>query len=229
MEAKKSPKADLEKRRGLYLEIGLAVTLLIALVAFNVKSYDRSDVEIIQRTAMDEIDAEIIQTSVEEPPPPPPAEQPEVATDLTIVEDDAEIEHEVGIIDAGDNANQAVQEFTPVQVEEEEEVVEEEIFTVVENDPEFPGGMDALYKYLRENIKYPQIAKENNITGRVFVTFVVEKDGSIANPRILRDIGGGCGQEAIRVVKAMPKWTPGKQRGKPVRVQFNLPVSFNLQ
>ncbi|MCR4658914.1 MAG: energy transducer TonB [Bacteroidales bacterium] len=229
MEAKKSPKADLENRRGLYLEIGLAVTLLIALVAFNVKSYDRSDVEIIQRTAMDEIDAEIIQTSVEEPPPPPPAEEPEVATDLTIVEDDAEIKNEVGIIDMGDNANQAAQEFTPVQVEEEEEVVEEEIFTVVENDPEFPGGMEALYKYLRESIKYPQIAKENNITGRVFVTFVVEKDGSIANPRILRDIGGGCGAEAIRVVKAMPKWTPGKQRGKPVRVQFNLPVSFNLQ
>lgn len=229
MEAKKSPKADLEKQRGLYLEIGLAVTLLIALVAFNVKSYDRGDVEIIQRTAIDEIDAEIIQTSVEEPPPPPPAEEPEVATDLTIVEDDAEIKNEVGIIDMGDNANQAAQEFTPVQVEEEEEVVEEEIFTVVENDPEFPGGMDALYKYLRENIKYPQIAKENNITGRVFVTFVVEKDGSIANPRILRDIGGGCGAEAIRVVKSMPKWNPGKQRGKPVRVQFNLPVMFNLQ
>lgn len=89
--------------------------------------------------------------------------------------------------------------------------------------------MEALYKYLASNIHYPALAKENNITGKVYVTFVVEKDGSIANPRILRDIGGGCGQEAIRVVKSMPKWKPGKQRGKAVRVQFNLPVSFNLQ
>ena len=86
-----------------------------------------------------------------------------------------------------------------------------------------------MFKYLYSNIKYPQAAKESGITGRVFLTFVVEKDGSIANARILRDIGGGCGQEALRVVKSMPKWTPGEQRGRPVRVQFNLPVSFELQ
>ena len=120
-------------------------------------------------------------------------------------------------------------EITQVKVEEEEEVAEEPIFTVVESEPEFPGGMEALYKYLAQNIKYPQLARENGITGKVYVTFVVEKDGSIANPRILRDIGGGCGAEAIRVVKAMPKWSPGKQRGKAVRVQFNLPVNFNLK
>ena len=114
-------------------------------------------------------------------------------------------------------------------VEEEEEEEEQQIFTVVENDPEFPGGMEALYKYLAQNIKYPQLARDNNITGRVYVTFVVERDGSITGCRVLRDIGGGCGQEAIRVVKAMPKWHPGKQRGKAVRVQFNLPVNFNLQ
>ena len=86
-----------------------------------------------------------------------------------------------------------------------------------------------MFEYLYSNIKYPQVAKENNITGKVFLTFVVEKDGSIAGAKILRDIGGGCGQEALRVVKSMPKWSPGKQRGKPVRVQFNLPVVFDLQ
>ena len=86
-----------------------------------------------------------------------------------------------------------------------------------------------MYEYLYANIKYPQVAKENNITGRVYLTFVVEKDGSIANPKILRDIGGGCGNEALRVIKSMPKWSPGKQRGKAVRVQFNLPVVFDLQ
>ena len=99
---------------------------------------------------------------------------------------------------------------------------------VVEDDPEFPGGMEALYKFLQDNVQYPQLALENGIEGRVYVTFVVEEDGSITNPRLLRDIGGGCGQEALRVVKMMPKWKPGKQSGKPVRVQFNLPVNFVL-
>jgi protein TonB len=99
----------------------------------------------------------------------------------------------------------------------------------VEQQPSFPGGEAELYKYLANNIQYPDVAKNNNITGRVYLTFVVEKDGTIANAKILRDIGGGCGAEALRVVNSMPKWTPGKQRGQAVRVQFNLPVSFDLQ
>lgn len=227
MEVKKNPQADLENKKGLYLEIGLVVILAISLFVLNFKSYDNEKVEISQRTAMDEIDETIIQTAEDTPPPPPP-ETPEVTTELTIVEDDAVIENELGIVDMSEK-NAVNEEVVQVVVEEEVEEVEEEIFTVVENDPEYPGGMEALYKYLASNIKYPALAKENNITGKVYVTFVVEKDGSIANPRILRDIGGGCGQEAIRVVKSMPKWKPGKQRGEAVRVQFNLPVSFNLQ
>ena len=103
------------------------------------------------------------------------------------------------------------------------------VCVLVENDPSFPGGMEAMYKFLAENIKYPQEAKDKNITGKVYVTFVVEADGSISNPRLLRDIGGGCGQEAIRVVKLMPRWNPGKEKGQPVRVQFNLPISFSLR
>ena len=227
MEVKKSPKADLENKKGLYLEIGLVVILALSIFALNFKNYDNDKVEISQRTVLDEMEETVIQTAEDTPPPPPP-ETPEVTTELTIVEDDAVIENELGIVDMSEK-NAVNEEVVQVVVEEEVEEVEEEIFTVVENDPEFPGGMEALYKYLQTSIKYPTIAKENNITGRVYVTFVVEKDGSIANPRILRDIGGGCGQEAIRVVKAMPKWKPGKQRGKAVRVQFNLPVSFNLQ
>lgn len=227
MEAKKSPRADLENKKGMYLEIGLIVILVASLVAFNLKSYDIQQTEVVQREAVDELEDLLIQTK-EDTPPPPPEQQPEVVvTDINVVENTAEVEdiH----VDASDDANKAQEEFVPVEVPQEETVVEEEIFTVVENEPEFPGGMEALYKYLGESIKYPPVAKENNITGKVYVTFVVEKDGSIANPRVLRDIGGGCGQEAIRVVKAMPKWKPGKQRGKAVRVQFNLPVSFNLQ
>ena len=228
MELKKNPKADLEKRRGLYLEIGLVVILAAALIAFNVKSYDKDDAKGFEREVIEEVEEQIIQTDIQEPPPPPPPETPEVTTVIEVVSDDKEDIKEVSF-NAEVNDDTKNIEIVPVVIEQEEEVVEEQIFTVVENEPEFPGGMEALYKYLAQNIKYPQLARDNGITGKVYVTFVVEKDGSIANPKVLRDIGGGCGAEAIRVVKAMPKWSPGKQRGKAVRVQFNLPVSFNLK
>ncbi len=107
-------------------------------------------------------------------------------------------------------------------------VIEEEVFVVVEEEPEFPGGMEALYRYLASNINYPQAAKNERIQGKVYVSFVIEKDGSVSNIKVLRDIGGGCGEEAVRVVKQMPKWKPGRQRGKRVRTQYNLPINFNL-
>ena len=228
MEAKKSIKADLEKKKGLFLEIGLVVALVASLVAFNIKSYDQEAVEVSQRTAIDEIEDVVIQTAEELPPPPPP-ETPEITTEITIVEDDVEIENELGIIDMGDNANQAQEAFVPVAIEEDQVEEEEDIVIFVEEQPQFPGGEEALYTYLRDNIKYPQLARDNNITGKVFVQFVVEKDGSISNAKVMRDIGGGCGNEALRVVKSMPKWKPGKQQGRAVRAQFNLPVAFNLR
>ena len=118
--------------------------------------------------------------------------------------------------------------FCCTSVMAQTEVEDDAIFVVVENNPEFPGGSDSLYAYIARNIKYPETAKKEKIEGRVFVTFVIEKDGQVSNAKILRDIGGGCGEEAIRVVKSMPKWKPGTQRGNPVRFQFNLPVSFML-
>jgi protein TonB len=228
MEAKKTPRADLEKSRGLFLEIGLVVILAAALVAFNIKSYEKEIKEVSTRTADVEIETEILQTQEDETPPPPPEEPEVVATELNVVENDAEDIHEVGIINAEARADEAL-EFTRVEVKEEVEEAEEEVFLVVEEDPEFPGGLEALSKFIADNIKYPQLAKENNITGRVFVSFVVEKDGRVGQVKILRDIGGGCGNEAVRVVKLMPRWKPGKQRGKAVRTQFNLPVNFDLQ
>ncbi|MBP5341034.1 MAG: energy transducer TonB [Bacteroidales bacterium] len=228
MEPKKNPKADLENRRGLYLEIGLVVILVAALVAFNLKSYDSEEKVQFERQASEEQEEIVIQTQQEELPPPPPPEQPEVTTEFEVVEDDKEVKNEL-VVNAEVTEETKNIEITPVKIEEEEEEEEQQIFTVVENDPEFPGGMEALYKYLAQNIKYPQLARDNNITGRVYVTFVVERDGSITGCKVLRDIGGGCGAEAVRVVKSMPKWTPGKQRGKAVRVQFNLPVNFNLR
>ncbi len=104
----------------------------------------------------------------------------------------------------------------------------EEVFVVVEDEPEFPGGMEALYRYLASNINYPDEAKAEKIQGRVFVSFVIEKDGSVSNIKLLRDIGGGCGEEAVRVVAAMPRWKPGRQHGRRVRTQYNLPINFNL-
>lgn len=228
MELKKSPKADLEKKRGLFLEVGLVVILAVSLFAFNLKSYDHEEVEIVQRTAVEEIEETVIQTAEELPPPPPP-EAPQVTTDLTIVDDNTEIENEIGIIDMNDNATQAQEEFVPVVIEEEEVVEEEEIFIFVEEMPQYKEGEAAMYSFIRDNVKYPQLARENNIEGKVYVQFVVEKDGSVTNVKVMRDIGGGCGQEAMRVVKSMPKWKPGKQRGKPVRAQFTLPISFTLR
>lgn len=104
-----------------------------------------------------------------------------------------------------------------------------EVANVVEVDPEFPGGMEALYKYLAENIHYPEQAKNDQIQGRVVISFVVEKDGGISDAKVVRGIGGGCDEEALRVVNAMPKWTPGKMRGEVVRVNFHLPITFKLQ
>ncbi len=229
MEAKKTPKADLEKRRGLYLEIGLVVIMAVALAAFEWKSYDEEQVEVVQRTAIDEVEDVIIQTQQEELPPPPPPEQPEVTTELNVIEDDAESDKEMDMSTFTRQEEATNIEITPVKIEEEEEEAEDEIFQVVENDPEFPGGAEAMYKYLAQNIKYPQLARENNITGRVYLQFVVEKDGSVTNVKVMRDIGGGCGAEAVRVVKSMPKWTPGKQRGKAVRVYYQIPVNFSLR
>ncbi|MCQ2300630.1 MAG: energy transducer TonB [Bacteroidales bacterium] len=106
---------------------------------------------------------------------------------------------------------------------------EEEVFLIVEQEAEFPGGLDALSKYLSANLTYPQEARDANVEGKVIVQFVIEKNGKVSNIKVLRDIGSGCGEEAVRVIKGMPRWKPGQQRGKPVRCQFTLPVNFQLQ
>ena len=229
METKKSPKADLEKKKGLYLEIGLVVSLAIVLLAFNIKSYDQEEIEQVQtaEVLIDDLDVQI--TDPNEPPPPPP--EPEVqAPEFNVVADNVDIKEEFIPIDAGDNENSAQDNYVaPVEDEPEQTIVEETPFISVEKMPEFPGGEEALYKYLSKNLKYPDIAKEQNLQGKVFVQFIVEKDGSISNPKAVRDIGGGCGEEAVRVVRGMPKWTPGKQRTQTVRVQYTLPVVFQLE
>lgn len=230
MEAKKSEKADLEKKKGLHLEIGLVTILALVLVAFNLRSTDKKDSGFAQQMVSTEMEEEIIQTQQEEdiPEPEPEQPEPEVTTELEVVDDDADINNELGIVDAGDNANKQQEEVVITDVGGEETVEEEEIFVFVEEYPSFPGGEEALYKYLGESIQYPDVARDNNITGTVIIRFVVEKDGSISKAAVAREIGGGCGKEALRVVNAMPKWKPGKQSGKAVRTEFTLPVQFQL-
>lgn len=225
MEAKKSPKANLEDKRVYFLQIGLIIALAVVLFAFEWKSYDRSGSSLGQRM-IDDTPEEIIPITKQEIKPPPPKPPPQT-TILKIVEDDVEIDEDIEI-DAEADAFTEMQEYVPFEVDEEE-VQEMEIFTVVEDAPSFPGGDEARIRYLQNNIKYPQMARESGIQGTVYVTFVVEPNGSVTNVKILRGIGGGCDEEAIRVIQNMPKWIPGKQRGKPVRVQFNMPIKFTLQ
>jgi periplasmic protein TonB len=223
MEAKKTPKADLESKKRIFLQIGIAIALVGVLLAFEWRQYERPEFD-LGTLEMDFIEEEEIPiTRQEQPPPPPP---PEPSQELVIVDDDVEIDEEF-TIDVEANVFTEVQEFTPIRVEEEE-IAEDVIFTVVEDQPSFPGGEEARIRYLQENLRYPQMAREAGIQGTVFVTFVVERDGSVTDVRVIRGIGGGCDEEAIRVVRNMPRWQPGRQRGQPVRVQFNMPIRFVL-
>ena len=200
------------------------LALLFVFGAFEYKSYDKQTIDLSAR-AVDDTPEEIIPITEQKvkPPPPPPPKQ---VTQIKIVDDDVEVDEDIDIdVDADDDTE--MEEYIPP--EEDEEIVETEIFTVVESMPEFPGGMGELMKFLAKNIKYPPLAKESGIQGRVFINFVVEPTGAISNVKILRGIGGGCDEEAVRVVESMPKWKPGKQRGKNVRVSYNLPVKFTLQ
>ena len=222
---KKTRKADLESKKTLFIEIGLVIAIGVTLLAFEWKTYEKTELELITR-AVEDIQEEMVQITQHVKPPPPPKPPPQT-TIINIVEDDVEIEDEIEI-DVEADEETVVEEYIPVEIAEDEEDEEAPIFTVVESMPSFPGGDEARIKYLQQNLKYPQMARESGIQGRVFVTFVVEKNGMITDVKILRGIGGGCDEEAVRVIQNMPKWKAGKQRGKPVRVQFNMPILFKL-
>jgi periplasmic protein TonB len=180
-------------------------------------------------------------------PPPPPPEPPKPKIDQVkfpppVVKPDNEVKEqpptvkELEVADPGQktqkgdpNADIVINE--PVGNGDAKQVTEDDnkIFNAVETEPAYPGGMAKFYEYLGKNIHYPAVAKENNVQGKVFVTFVVEKDGSLTDIKVLRGIGSGCDEEAVRVLKASRKWTPGIQNGRQVRVQYNVPISFTLQ
>ncbi len=227
MEVKKSPKADLEGKKTQWLLIGYVVVLAFIFVAFEWTERDIKH-DTSQAVAQIEYEEEMIPiTQQEEKPAPPPVEVPKQAEILKIVDDQADVE-ETAIASTEDTGQKVEVKYVPVQVVEEEPE-EQTIFEVVENMPDFPGGQAALMQYLAKNIKYPTIAQENGTQGRVIVQFVVNKDGSIVDAKVVRSVDPYLDKEALRVINTMPKWKPGMQRGKPVRVKFTVPVMFRLQ
>ncbi|KAB1063395.1 energy transducer TonB [Salibacter halophilus] len=222
MELKKNPEVDINKKRNLFFFVGFVFALGMVLVAFEWKIFEETKTQLGQLDIQME-EEEMIPITQRKPPPPPPPPKQQI---LEIVEDDEEIEEELEIESTEIDENTEI-EF--VETPEEEVVEEPEIFQVVEDPPQFPGGEEELFKYLGKSIQYPPMAKDAGVSGVVYVTFVVNEDGSISDVEVLRGIGAGCDKEAIRVVENMPKWKPGKQRGKSVKVQFNLPIRFTLR
>jgi len=223
MELKKAPKADLDRNKSMFTLIGLAVTLGILVMAFEYKSDDDniSSLGSLDDLKMEEEIIPITRQEEVKPPPPPPPVALEV---LNIVEDNTVIEEELEMQDS-----EAQEETVVETVAIEEEVVDEVLnFAVIEDKPEFPGGDAALLSFIGNNTKFPEVAKENGIQGRVFVGFVIDKEGKVTDVEILRGVDPALDKEAIRVVKSMPSWKPGKQRGKSVKVRYQVPINFKL-
>jgi len=225
MEAKKNPLADLENLRPLFFATGLVTALTMVVLAFDWHTVE--DQPTARKLAAKETDHLIEIPPTEQPPPPPPQRvQP-----LKVVEvpDEEKLTEELSItLD-----QETVAEFTPenapvIEVKAEEEETDQ-IFLVVESEAEFKGGRTALVKFVSENLKYPNQARRMGIEGKVFLSAVIEKDGSVTNVQVLKGIGAGCDEEAVRVVSKLPNWIPAKQRGRPVRSRITVPITFVMQ
>lgn len=226
MEAKKSKKADLENKRGLFLELGMVVVLAVVLIAFEwtSKPSKTNTLGQIENADLEEDIVPITRQQPEQPPPPPP---PQAVVQLNIVQNDVDLENELDIGNMEADQNLAI-DVVPFQ--QEEEAHEEEVFIIVEDMPKFEGGdVNTFRNWVQSHLKYPEVAAENGISGKVFVQFAVNSKGEVVDAKVVRGVDPALDQEALRVVNSSPKWTPGKQRGKPVKVQFTFPIVFVLQ
>ncbi len=226
MELKKSPKADLEKKKSLFLEIGYVIALASVLFAFEWTKEDISFSSLgeLQDLAGEEEIIPITRQELQKPPDPPKPQK--VILELNIVEDDVELEDEFEIEDFEASQDEEIE----VIAMEEEEEGEAEVFFIVEDMPTFKGGsLENFRNYIQESIAYPAIAMENGISGTVYVNFVVNKQGEITSIQIVRGVDPSLDNEVLRALNAAPKWSPGKQRGKPVAVSMAIPVKFILQ
>ena len=232
LEVKKSEKANLERNRTTWLLLGFVFALATLFAGLELTAFQDDEEQPAPKSkAKDDIIVvieEIPPLVIEKKVIPPPPQAKKIIDVIKVVEDEVDIEEQelVSVQDMSEFAD--VEETDVVFVEEE--VEEEQIFDVVEEQPEFPGGMKALMKYFSDNIKYPRVSRDNNSQGKTFVKFTVNTDGSIQDTEVIRSSGDiYLDKEAIRVIEAMPKWKPGRQLGKAVRVKFVLPVNFRLQ
>ena len=234
MEPKKNPKADLTRNSSLYFVIGLFAVMLLTYVAFEWKTYDEANNYDISMNVDDLLDEEVPMTEqIKTPPPPPPPAAPEI---IEVVEDEEEVEETV-IESTETSQEEEIIEVEDVVVEEEVEDVDVP-FAVIEDVPVFPGCENEsdkracfnsmIQKHISKNFRYPEIAQEMGVQGRVSVMFVIQKDGSIGNIR-MRGPDKNLEAEAERIISKLPKMTPGKQRGRAVRVPFSIPINFKLQ
>lgn len=230
MEVKKSAKADLENKKTIFILVGLVMSLTLVLIAFEWRSASSSkgDLQVLNEGTTEEEIIPITRTEEQKAAPLPPASK--ISDVLNIVEDNVDLKEELIIRNTESDQNTQV-EVTKMEVEKEEEEEAEEapIFFIVEEMPEFPGGPTEISRFIMENVKYPVIAQENGIQGKVYVSFIVNGKGEVENVKIARGVDPSLDKEAIRVVQSLPKWKPGKQRNKPVKVSFTIPVSFVLQ
>ena len=230
MESKISPKADLQKKNGLFLEIGLIAALALCLLAFEWSTSDK--VETMDLTAQTQTieEEEIINTQEQQEVPPEIPKVPVLSDIIDIVDDDIQVNDDL-FIDMEDNANLGVEIMDYHAAVEEEEVEEEAIpFALVEQKPRFQGGdANTFSAWVNKNLQYPEIAKENGVQGRVTLQFTVNTDGSVSDVKVLRGVDSSLDKEAVRIVSMSPKWEPGKQRERPVKVVYNFPVVFQLR
>ena len=223
MEPKKNPQADLDRKTGLFFNLGLAISLLLVITAFEWKFYDEGSLVDLGQVDDNFEDLMEIPPTEQPPPPPPVIQQPEIIE----VPDEEEIEEEIEVnLDVEITENTVIEDVVFEEAPAEE--VADEVFTIVEDQPEPRGGMGAFYQYVNKNIKYPNQARRMNIEGKVFVQFVIDKEGNITEVQAVKGIGAGCDEEAVRVIQNAPKWKPGKQRGRPVKVRMILPITFKL-
>lgn len=229
MEIKKTEKANLENRRLLFTEIGFVAALLLVWGAFSYGTREKKLADLGSDAEVVEVE-DMVPITQETPPPPPEAPQVPVLSDqIDIVEDDIKVED--NFMSLEDDANLGVEIMDYVE-EVKEEVVEEEAipFQLVEEKPSFNGGdANEFSKWVNSKLVYPEIAKENGVQGRVTLQFTVEKDGSVTNVKVLRGVDSSLDKEAVRVVQSSPKWKPGKQRDRAVKVTYTFPVIFQLR
>ncbi|MDF1559817.1 MAG: energy transducer TonB [Bacteroidales bacterium] len=228
MELKKNEKANLENKKSLFLQIGLILALIICIVALEWTSGQRRD-SIFDGMTEEAIEEEQIPVTEETPPEEIPPPEVTVTDLFEIVEDDVFIENEVRFQDDETSEDKVVEIYAPVLQAEEEET-EDEIFVIVEDMPKFRGGdINKFREWVQKRVRYPELAAENGIQGRVFISFVVETNGNVSNVTVTRSVDALLDDAAKEAVAASPRWEPGMQRGRPVRVRYSIPIIFQLQ